>query len=47
MKREKNSRETQGPMPKGYDGTTTRKQQGRSGLLAAGGVYIILLLNLN
>jgi hypothetical protein len=40
MKRKPKIPAKRAPMPEGYDGTTTRKQQGSSGLQAAGGVHI-------
>jgi hypothetical protein len=40
MKRKPKIPAKRAPMPEGYDGTTTRKQQGSPGLQAAGGVHI-------
>jgi hypothetical protein len=34
-----NYRETQGPMPEGYDGVKTMKRQGSPALQGVGGVY--------
>jgi len=39
MKRKPKIPAKRAPMPEGYDGTKTRKQQGSPGLQAVGGVH--------
>jgi len=40
MKRKPKIPAKRAPMPEGYDGTKTRKQQGSPGLQAVGGVHV-------
>ncbi len=44
MKRKPKIPAKRAPMPEGYDGTKTKKQQGSPGLQAVGGVHILFTL---
>jgi hypothetical protein len=43
MKRKPKIPAKRAPTPEGYDGTTTRKQQGSPGLQAVGGVHFVCI----
>jgi hypothetical protein len=45
MKRKPKIPAKRAPMPEGYDGTKTRKQQGSPGLQAVGGVHYLILVS--